>query len=293
MTKGTVSPRVLREVLVTRGLKPSVRLGQNFLVDSNILRKIIACVAPCPGDLVLEIGPGAGALTQALAESGAHVVAIEIDHGLTNLLRDIFGSNEKVSIVNGDATLEDLAALTRLHRRRSGAERAKMVSNLPYYASSEILYKALKQLSSWESIIVMLQREAAERVVAEPGTDSYGGLSVMAQAVAIPKIAFRVPPSAFWPKPEVESALLVMTPRERPMYGECESEFSLIVKTAFGQRRKTLSNALRQLGMSRDEALEFLRSAGIEPQGRGETLNAREFSELASKLRQRHEGRMA
>lgn len=290
MGKGTVSPRVLREVLVTRGLKPNSRLGQNFLIDSNILRKIIACVAPCSGDLVLEIGPGAGALTQALTESGAHVLAIEIDHGLTLLLKDIFGSDEKVDIVNSDATREDLVALTRIHCARSGAKRAKMVSNLPYYASSEILYKVLKQAPTWESITVMLQREAAERVVAEPGTDSYGGLSVMAQAVITPRIAFRVPPSAFWPKPEVESALLVMIPRSQPMYEGCEVEFSRIVRAAFGQRRKALSNALRKLGMGHDETVEFLRSARIEPQSRGETLSAREFSELAFRLRERNGG---
>lgn len=285
MDASMTSLSVLRSALAKHGLSPNPKLGQNFLVDANILRKIVDEVSPNPGELILEVGPGAGALTQAMARRGAWVLALEYDRGLCRLLDELFYSCQRVSIIQADATKEDLAAIARHHAAQMGLYKVKFVSNLPYYLSSDLLYQIIHNILAWESITVMLQREVAERVVAFPGTKNYGGLSVAAQAVAEARLAFSVPPGAFWPRPEVYSSLVIMHPLARPLYGQCASDFYSLVNAAFRQRRKTLASALKSLEMDRQGTAELLAHAGIDSARRGETLSASEFALLAAAYR--------
>jgi 16S rRNA (adenine1518-N6/adenine1519-N6)-dimethyltransferase len=248
------------------------RLGQHFLFDPSILERIVDTAGIGPDDLVIEIGPGRGTLTRLIAERAAEVIAIEIDSKLHDLLVHEFRDNPQVRIVNRDF----------LEYPLPGDRRFKAIGNIPYYITTPILFKLLEEGRMLESATLTIQKEVAERIVAGPGTKRYGVLSVMAQYRSEPRIAFTIPRRAFSPPPKVDSALLylsVLPERRLPL--KDEALFFRVVRTAFSQRRKMLSNSLKPLGKEMGKILEL---AGIDPRRRPETLSIEEFGRIADLL---------
>jgi 16S rRNA (adenine1518-N6/adenine1519-N6)-dimethyltransferase len=250
--------------------QPRKRFGQNFLVDRHYVARIVAAVAPQPGDNLVEIGPGLGALTGALVERAERMAAIEIDRDLAARLRERFPP-ERLTLHEADALAFDFARL--------GAE-LRVVGNLPYNISSPLLFHLASYEDTLRDVHVMLQREVVARMTAKPATPDYGRLTVMLQARFGVARLFTVPPGAFRPAPTVESAVARLVPLRaaRPPIAD-EALFARIVAAAFGQRRKTLRNALAALAGE-----DALRAAGIDPSARGETLSVGDFVRLANQL---------
>ena len=247
--------------------RPKKRLGQHFLTDRHYLDRIVAEIDARPGEAMLEIGPGPGALTERLAQVVRPLHVVEIDRELAAALRARF-AQELVVVHEGDALEFDLAALP---------EGLRVVGNLPYNVSTPLLFHVAAFAPRIRDCVFMLQKEVVDRMVADPGTADYGRLSVMLQYRFAMSLAFRVPPGAFTPPPKVDSAIVRMEPlREGRRIARDEALFTAIVAAAFSQRRKTLRNAVRALV---DEAA-FAR-AGVDPQRRGETLSVAEFADLA------------
>ncbi len=254
---------------------PKKRLGQHFLKDKNIIRKIVSAGAVKEGDIVLEIGPGRGALTGALLETGATVVAIEADRELSDYLKKEFPT-DKFRLVTGDALKVSFAEIAA----ESGA-RLKAVSNLPYNVSGPLLAKFLEERAAFSVLVLMFQKEVAERIIAHPATKEYGTLSVYAQAFTDARTAFNIPPHLFIPPPKVTSTVVVFDVLERPRVEIIDERlFKAVVRAAFGTRRKTLLNALASLGYEKPLISEALARAGIDPGRRGETLSIAEFAAL-------------
>jgi 16S rRNA (adenine1518-N6/adenine1519-N6)-dimethyltransferase len=264
-------------------------LGQNFLSDHRVARQIIDAVSPRPDDVIIEIGPGTGALTGMLAARSGHIVAIEIDASLVDELRRAVRA-ENLSIVNADAlkldwdqAIEDAAS--KVH---GGAMRVRVVANLPYYISTPIIERLLSRGRAVFDMTLMLQREVADRIASGPGSKEYGSLSVMVQYYCVAIKLFDVPPSAFTPSPKIWSAVIRLLVRERPAVEVAdEAMFFALVRAAFAQRRKTIRNNLKAAAGS----LEFrrpvesaLEAASIEPRRRAETLSLSEFAELCKQL---------
>lgn len=254
---------------------PKKRLGQHFLKDKNIIRKIVATGGVKEDDTVLEIGPGRGALTGALLETGATVVAVEADRDLSDYLRKEFPT-DKFRLVTGDALKVSFAEIAA----ESGT-RLKAVSNLPYNISGPLLAKFLEERAAFSVLVLMFQKEVAERIIARPSTKEYGTLSVYAQTFTEVKAAFNIPPHLFIPPPKVTSTVVVFDVLERPRVEIVDERlFKAVVRSAFGTRRKTLLNALASLGYEKVIVLEALADAGIDPGRRGETLSIDEFAAL-------------
>lgn len=269
---------VTRHILKTFGLHASKRLGQNFLINGGVVQAIVAAAAIEPGDRVLEIGPGIGTLTQGLAEAGAAVTAVELDKKLPAVLAATLAGYDQVHIVQGDILKTDIRALM-------GDAPFKVVANLPYYITTPILLMLLEQRLPISRIVTMVQREVAERMTAAPGGRDYGALSVAVQYYTCPEIALLVPPSCFLPPPAVESAIMNCIVRAQPPVAvPSEKLFFRIVRAAFGQRRKTLSNALRSIGLSAADIQGALHGAGIEATRRGETLSLAEFARVTGAM---------
>ena len=247
------------------------RFGQHFLTDRHYLERVVAAIDPQPGDAVLEIGPGPGALTEALAPKVAHLHVVEIDRDLAAALRERFAP-DRVTVHEGDALAFDLAQLP---------PGTRVVGNLPYNISTPILFHIAASAERIRDCVFMLQKEVVERMVAQPDTADYGRLSVMLQYRFAMALAFMVPPGAFTPPPKVESAIVRMRPLGADRLRAVDDEaLARIVAAAFSQRRKTLRNALRALG---DEAA--FRGTGIDLGRRGETLSVAEFVRLADATR--------
>jgi 16S rRNA (adenine1518-N6/adenine1519-N6)-dimethyltransferase len=259
-------------------------LGQHFLRDSRIARAIVELAGLTRDDLAVEIGPGTGALTSLLADAAGHVVCLEVDDTLIQRLRTRFDGTPHVEIRRADARhfpYEELRAL-----RPSPQGKAVVVGNLPYSVSKPILFR-LVEARAFDLMVLTLQKEVAERLVAGPGSKRYGSLSVLTQLVADVEIAFTIPPGAFTPPPSVESAVVRMTPLKAPRasVGD-EAFFRRVVKAAFGQRRKTLGNALSGgLALPVRDVQEALRASGIDPRLRAESLTLEEFAKLTDHLR--------
>jgi 16S rRNA (adenine1518-N6/adenine1519-N6)-dimethyltransferase len=245
------------------------RFGQNFLIDQNVIGRIIDCVMPEPGQRIIEIGPGHGALTGPLLASGAHVMALEIDRDLARRLAVELGRPENLTVHTGDVLETDLAAL---------AEQAdyRLVGNLPYNISTPILFHVMAQRQLPRDMHFMLQREVVDRVVARPGGREYGRLSVMVQNLCEAWSLFEIAPDSFEPRPRVTSAMLRLAPRPAPIAQSEPDHFARVVKAAFAMRRKTLRNSLRGL---LDEAQ--IRAAGVRPGSRAEQLDVIQFDALA------------
>jgi 16S rRNA (adenine1518-N6/adenine1519-N6)-dimethyltransferase len=251
-------------------------LGQNFLKDPHYLHKIAGAARLGHGDQILEIGPGLGHLTRVLAASAGKVLAIELDERLITPLRREFAANTNVEVVQADALGYPYASLPGTW---------KVVANLPYYISTAVLQELIAHRDKFVSLTLMLQKEVAERVVSPPGGKEYGYLSVLVRLYAEPRIEFTVPPGAFTPRPEVESAVVTLMLRGEPAVPMRNQDFLLrVVKAAFSQRRKTLRNALRQLDIPKEKMDAAFKTTGIDPGRRAETLSVEEFGRLADFL---------
>jgi 16S rRNA (adenine1518-N6/adenine1519-N6)-dimethyltransferase len=276
------SPADVAALLRRQGLRPKKRLGQNFLVDRNTLEKIADAAELTPGDRVLEIGPGLGALTRALAERADRVVAVEVDADLLPILRETLGDLPNVRIVHADFLALPLDAFLPEH---VGDRGVKVVANIPYYITSPILERLLAASARIERILLLVQKEVADRLTARPGTADYSSLTLFARYHAEVEVAGRVSRNVFYPPPAVDSAILRLRPRPEPAVRAADpGRLFDVIHAAFQQRRKTLLNALTgfsALRLARPDAEAALRAAGIEPQRRGETLSLEEFARLA------------
>ena len=266
------------------GFRPRKRFGQNFLVDRNVLNKILDAAEISEGDPVLEVGPGAGTLTQALAERGAKVVAVEVDRDLVAILSEVLeGSNAEV--INADILSLNLPQFLQDH---FGSMKVKVLGNLPYYITSPIIGDLLMARSQVERIVLMAQKEVAERLKASPGTKDFGSMSVFVQYYAEVEVIAHVSRNVFLPPPDVSSAIVRLTPRERPPVEVPSDElFFDVVHCAFGQRRKTLLNSLsdcQALGLTKEQVSQVLQKAHIEPSRRAETLSLEEFAAIAQAI---------
>ena len=265
-------------ILKAFGLRASKRLGQNFLINSAIVQGIVTAAEIEAGDRVLEIGPGIGTLTQGLAEAGAQVTAVELDKKLPAVLAETLKGYDNVKIVPGDILKTDI-------RELMGQQPFKVAANLPYYITTPILMALLEQKLPITKIVTMVQKEVAERMIASPGGKDYGALSVTVQYFTAPEIVLEVPPSSFLPPPAVDSVVISCRVLENPSVSvEDEKMFFRVVRTSFGQRRKTLFNALKGLGLDKEIVAAALEKTGIEPSRRGETLSLQEFAKLSDEL---------
>ncbi len=276
-------------------IRPRKSLGQNFLQDLSCVTTIIDCAELDTEDAVVEIGAGTGFLTQALSGRAAHVVAVEVDARLVDVLREKLGDATNVDIVHGDILRLSLTELLRFDTLRR--RRCKVVGNLPYYITTPVIIKLLEEGGFLERIVVMVQKEVAERIVAAPGSKRYGAFSVMAQYHTVPEIVARVPREAFWPEPEVDSAVVRMVVRGSPPVEVAdEGLYFDVVRAAFRSRRKTLVRALTLATRARGELAgvvegeggirRALDRAGIDPRRRAETLTLEEFARLARAIEQ-------
>jgi len=259
-------------------------LGQNFLIDDNVLSRIVSCVAPTAGDAILEVGPGRGALTKLLAASGARFLAVEWDRDLLPLLEAEFALAQNVEIGHGDILRVDLEQLLT---SRAAGKKWKVAANLPYNISSQVLFRFMECCGLFERLVLMLQKEVGDRLVAPPGCKDYGALTVLLRLHFDIRREFIVKPGAFRPVPKVDSAVLSFTPLERPRVEVGDEDFfRRIVKGAFNQRRKTLLNTLRSAGFDAEDGSlrQALTRAGIDGGRRGETLSLDEFAALSREL---------
>jgi 16S rRNA (adenine1518-N6/adenine1519-N6)-dimethyltransferase len=256
------------------------RLGQHFLIDQNIVRKIVAAAELTPEATVLEIGPGRGILTDALSRKAGRVVAIEIDSELHDLLQARRPDWKNVELIRADALTHPLETLP------AGAI---VVANLPYYISTPLLFRLLEHRSRFSRLVLMLQDEVADRLAARAGTSDYGVLSVMAQSTSEVAKAFKVSANCFRPRPEVGSAVVVLRPRTRALLApHDQSAFAAVVKAAFAHRRKTLVNSLRDEGTDAKAATDAVAAMRLVPTVRAETLTLEQFVELAGRLARRN-----
>ncbi|MFD1957245.1 16S rRNA (adenine(1518)-N(6)/adenine(1519)-N(6))-dimethyltransferase RsmA [Paenibacillus thailandensis] len=276
------TPRRTKEIIAKYGFSFKKSLGQNFLIDQNILNKIVDAAELDETKGALEIGPGIGALTEQLAEAAGKVTAVEIDNRLIPILNDIFAEKNNVQVVHGDVLKLDLRKL--FDEQFAGVAGISVVANLPYYVTTPILMKLLEERLPLEHIVVMIQKEVAERMAAKPGGKDYGSLSVAVQYYCEPKLVCTVPHTVFIPQPNVDSAVIKLTLRDKPPVDVPDEEhFFRVVQASFAQRRKTLANNLTAMaGKERREAvLQLLTRCGIEPSRRGETLSLEEFARIS------------
>lgn len=277
MIQPTIASReVTRYILKTFNIHMSKKLGQNFLIDADIVRGIVDAADIRPGERVLEIGPGIGTLTQGLAEAGAEVTAVELDKKLPAVLAKTLDGYENVRIVQGDILKVNIPEIM-------GSEPFKVAANLPYYITTPIIMTLLERRLPISRLVTMVQKEVADRMVAEPGTKAYGALSVAVQYYTQPHVELDVPPRSFIPAPEVDSVVIVCDVREEPPVTVADEKlFFRVVRAAFGQRRKTLSNALKGAGFDKELIRTALPAAGIDGTRRGETLSLMEFAAIAT-----------
>ncbi len=296
--KRLTSPPALRQLLEKHNFSLSKALGQNFLTDKNIIGKIIEAASVSEQDLIIEVGPGAGILTRSLAEVARAVVAIEIDGGLLPVLGEILEGYGNVHIISGDALKIDLGIIREKMegiRPPKGTSHLKLVANLPYYITSPLLVRFLTWDVRIDSMVLMVQKEVADRLAAPPGGKRYGSISVLTQYYSKPILVHRVPPNVFYPPPDVESAIIKLDVYEEPKVKvRDENIFFGLVRAAFGKRRKTLLNALSGAppdsvvsGVPRDAWKDVLREAGVDPTRRGETLTLQEFADISNIVERR------
>lgn len=286
------SPSAVRKIIQAHGFKVRKALGQNFLMDANIIEKIVRFADLTEQDLTFEIGPGLGVLTRRLARSAGRVIAVELDQNLLPILQETLADFPNAEVVHGDALKVDFDRLAE--ERTAGVfgrqgKKYKLVANLPYYITTPLLMHLLTNGFNLERLVVMMQREVADRLQASPGGKDYGSLSVAVQYYTVPEIVVRVPKTVFYPAPDVDSAVVRLTKREAPPVDVTSEElFFKVVRAAFGQRRKTLLNSLTGSGLAaRETWLEVLSKTGIDPARRGETLSLQEFADLANTFGQR------
>jgi 16S rRNA (adenine1518-N6/adenine1519-N6)-dimethyltransferase len=275
-----LTPAGVRSLLSEYGLRPSRALGQHFLADPNTARRVARLAGVGPGDRVLEIGPGLGSLTLALLETGARVVALEMDRHLAPVLEHVLTEADgEARVVVDDALHTDYRALL-------GDGRWRCVSNLPYNVATPVVMTLLEQAPMVETILVMVQREVGERLAASPGSRAYGAVSVKLAYFATARVVGAVPPTVFVPKPKVESVLVELARRDTPSVDvPSRDELFALVQAGFAHRRKMLRQSMR--GALGEEAVDVLTRAGIDPEARAETLALDDWAELARAARAR------
>lgn len=277
-----------RSILKKYGIRPTKSLGQNFLTDEGILKRIAATAELTGDDLVLEIGPGLGSLTAQLAESAGRVLAVEIDRHLIPALNEILKNYSNIHIIHADILRIDAEAELKPYLKdENGRDRKlKIVANLPYYITTPVIMKLLESGLKAKTMVFMVQKEVADRMRADPGGKDYGSLSVAVQYYSKPSVVFEVPPHSFIPQPDVYSSVIKLDIYDKaPVDLKDRELFFRLVKAAFGQRRKTLANALnnaRFFGLDKEEIKRVLSAADIGENQRGETLSIEQFARLSN-----------
>lgn len=281
MNKRLSSHSATMDLVKKHGFKFTKSLGQNFLIDDNIVDKIVAGAGIGPGDKIIEVGPGIGTLTREMASRAETLMAVEIDKNLIPILADTLGDYDNVKIVNEDIIKANIRGLID---ENLGGGPVKLVANLPYYITTPIIMRFLEENINVTDIVVMVQKEVAERMNAQPGGKDFGALSVAVQYYCDTEIVAKVPRHLFVPQPNVDSIVIALRVRpERKYKVDDEDLYFKVVKAAFGQRRKTLLNSISSMGnLAKDQVKEALEEAGIDPKRRGETLSLDEFAILSN-----------
>lgn len=279
------NPKYTIEVLQKYHFVFQKRFGQNFLIDTHVLDKIISASEITKDDFVLEIGPGIGTMTQYLAEAAREVVAVEIDSALLPILEDTLKEWDNVTVIHNDILKVDLQ---KLAEERNNGKPIKVVANLPYYITTPIIMGLFENKVPLESITIMVQKEVADRMQVGPGTKDYGALSLAVQYYAHPEIVANVPPNCFMPRPNVGSAVIRLTRHKKPpVQVENEKLMFQLIRASFNQRRKTLVNGLKnsqELNFTKEEIEQAIQSCGLPLTIRGEALELKQFAALANAL---------
>ena len=261
------------------------KFGQNFLIDTSVLDRIISAAQITKEDCVLEIGPGIGTMTQYLAESAGEVIAVEIDKALIPILEDTLSAYDNVTVLNDDILKVDI---NRIVEERNGGRPIKVVANLPYYITTPIIMGLFESNVPLKSITIMVQKEVADRMQVGPGTKDYGALSLAVQYYAKPEIVANVPPNCFIPRPNVGSAVIRLTRYDAPPVKVQDEAFMFaLIRASFNQRRKTLVNGLSNaagLGVTKIQVGDALEQMGLSATVRGETLSLAQFAQLSDIL---------
>ena len=279
------NPKETIAILNKYGFNFQKKFGQNFLIDTHVLEKIMDSAKITKEDCVLEIGPGIGTMTQYLAERAGHVIVVEIDKNLIPILEDTLAEYDNITIINNDILKVDMKELAEKY---NGGKPIKVVANLPYYITTPIIMGLFESHVPLKSITIMVQKEVADRMQVGPGTKDYGALSLAVQYYAKPEIVAIVPPNCFIPRPNVGSAVIRLTRYEQPpVQVQEEKRMFALIRASFNQRRKTLVNGLTnapELNLSKETVLEALEKMGLAPTVRGETLNLEQFALLSNLL---------
>ena len=261
------------------------KFGQNFLIDTHVLEKIISAAGITKNDCVLEIGPGIGTMTQYLAENAGHVVAVEIDRNLIPILKETLADYDNVTVINEDILRVDIKALAEEY---NGGKPIKVVANLPYYITTPIIMGLFESGVPIDNITVMVQKEVADRMKEGPGSKDYGALSLAVQYYAEPEIVANVPPNCFIPRPNVGSAVIRLTRhKEMPVEVKDPALMFKIIRASFNQRRKTLQNGLGnapELPNTKEQIAAAIAEMGLTPTIRGEALSLAQFAQLSDIL---------
>ncbi|MFA7412292.1 MAG: 16S rRNA (adenine(1518)-N(6)/adenine(1519)-N(6))-dimethyltransferase RsmA [Tissierellaceae bacterium] len=276
------SPTYIKEILRSYGFKFSKSLGQNFLIDGNIVRKIVEAANVGKEDHVLEIGPGIGTLTEELALRAKKVLAVELDRNLLPILERTLGKYENVEIIQGDILKVDL---DKIIDEKLGGGPVKVVANLPYYVTTPIIARLIEDNLRLETIVVMVQKEVAERMAAKAGGKEYGSLSVFVNFYSLPEILLKIPKTVFMPEPKIDSALIKLNLR-KDLPDVDRKQFFKIVRASFSKRRKTILNSLSSYGFDIDKEIikSSLEAANIDPKVRAENLRVEDFLRLSKSL---------
>ena len=278
-------PQNTIEILQKYNFRFQKKFGQNFLIDTHVLEKIIESAGITKDDFVLEIGPGIGTMTQYLCENARQVMAVEIDDNLIPILQDTLSAYDNVTVVNQDILKLDIAKTAQEY---NDGKPIKVVANLPYYITTPIIMGLFESHVPLESITVMVQKEVADRMQSDPGSKDYGALSLAVQYYAKAEIVANVPPNCFMPRPNVGSAVIRLTcHKQKPIQVQDEKFMFRVIRASFNQRRKTLQNGLgndASLPVTKDQAKEALEQMGLAPTIRGERLSLEEFARLSDIL---------
>lgn len=277
------NPTNTREIIDKYGFMFQKRFGQNFLIDGNVVEKIVREAGVTKDDFVLEIGPGIGTMTQLLCENAREVAAVEIDTNLIPILKETLAPYDNVTVINEDILKVDIPALAQ---EKNSGRPIKVVANLPYYITTPIIMGLFESHVPIDSITIMVQREVADRMQVGPGTKDYGALSLAVQYYAKPEIVLNVPPTCFMPRPNVGSAVIRLKKHETCPVQVDDAEFMFrLIRASFNQRRKTLANGLSnssELMLSKEKIAEAIDSLGVSPSIRGEALTLEQFAQLAN-----------
>lgn len=278
-------PQNTIEVLQKYQFNFQKKFGQNFLIDTSVLERIIDSAEITRDDCVLEIGPGIGTMTQYLAERAREVVTVEIDKALIPILEDTLSAYDNVTVINDDILKVDI---NQIVEEKNGGKPIKVVANLPYYITTPIIMGLFESRVPLKSITIMVQKEVADRIKVGPGTKDYGALSLAVQYYAYPEIVANVPPNCFIPRPNVGSAVIRLTRYENPpVEVQDEKKMFSLIRASFNQRRKTLVNGLCNAGglnIQKEEVLQVLEKMGLPATIRGETFTLEQFAELSNLL---------